>query len=301
MCGTNNIQHNSVEDIIDGIVEIALSLRPKYHPIAIFVCGLLPRDNNCSINRGYTNKINNYLCSKSKSNGGNFINHTDWTLQDGSLKSNLFYTDKLHLIEEGNVKLAASIYNSINHNTSINKIVSISSKMFACHTSFILKQEDFPMLSCNVSVRNSVCNLDKATVKCVRKSLFKSVSTSSVRRGKPISDSNVCSSKLVSASASFVRPNKPIHSSNVRLSKPITSSNTRPSKPISGSNVCSIKPVQFVRVNQLVLVMFVQVNPLVLLMFVQVNPYIVVMLVQESLLVLVMFAQVKLLALVMFL
>ena len=279
MCGTNNIQHNSVEDIIDGIVEIALSLRPKYHPIAIFVCGLLPRDNNCSINRGYTNKINNYLCSKSKSNGGNFINHTDWTLQDGSLKPNLFYTDKLHLIEEGNVKLAASIYNSINHNTSINKIVSISSKMFACHTSFILKQEDFPMLSCNVSVRNSVCNPDKATVKCVRKSLFKSVSTSSVRRGKPISDSNVCSSKLVSASASFVRPNKPIHSSNVRLSKPITSSNTRPSKPISGSNVCSIKPVQFVRVNQLVLVMFVQVNPLVL----------------------VMFAQVKLLALVMFL
>ena len=46
MCGTNNIQHNSVEDIMDGIVEIALSLRRKYHPIAIFVCGVLPRDNN---------------------------------------------------------------------------------------------------------------------------------------------------------------------------------------------------------------------------------------------------------------
>ena len=134
MCGTNNIQHNSVEDIVDGIVEISLSLRRKYHPIAIFVCGLLPRCHNWSINRANINEIKNYICYKSKSNGVNFINHTDWTLQDGSLKPNLFYTNKLHLMEEGNVKLAASIYSSINHNTSINKIVSISSKIFAFHT-----------------------------------------------------------------------------------------------------------------------------------------------------------------------
>ena len=44
MCGTNNIQHNSVEDIVDGIVEIALSLRCIYHPIAIFVCRLFNMD-----------------------------------------------------------------------------------------------------------------------------------------------------------------------------------------------------------------------------------------------------------------
>ena len=118
---------------------------------------------------------------------------------DGSLKPNLFYTDKLHLIEEANVKLAASIYNSINHNTSINKSVSVSSKMFACHTGFNLKQEDFPMLPCNVSVRHSVCNPGKPIVKYVRKSVFKSASTSSVHRGKPISDSNVrlCSSNKI--------------------------------------------------------------------------------------------------------
>ena len=53
MCGTNNIQHNSVKDTSDGIVEIALSLRYKYHSIAIFACILLPRDNNWSINRLY--------------------------------------------------------------------------------------------------------------------------------------------------------------------------------------------------------------------------------------------------------
>ena len=194
MCSTNNMQYNSVEDIV-GIVEIALSLRRKYQPVAIFVCGLLPRDNNWSINRVYIDEINNYLCCKSKLNGINFINHTDWTLQDGSLKPNLFSTEKLHLIEEGNAKLAASIYNSNNPNASkINEIVSISSKLFACDTGFNLKQEDFLMLPCHVTVRNFVCNPDKTTVKYIHKSIYKSVSTSSILPGKLIHDSNVRSS-----------------------------------------------------------------------------------------------------------
>ena len=90
MCGKNNIQHNSVEDIVDGIVENALSLGCKYYPIAIFVCGLLPRHNNWSINRVYINEINNCLCNKSNLNAINVINHTDWTLQqDRSHQTNL--------------------------------------------------------------------------------------------------------------------------------------------------------------------------------------------------------------------
>ena len=181
MCGTNNIQHNSVEDIVDGIVEIALSLRRIYHPIAISVCGSVPRYSNWSINKVYIDEINNYLCCKSKLNGINFITHTDWTFQDGSLKPNLFYADKLHLIKEGNAKLAASIFNSINPNASnINEIVSVSSKVFACDTGFNLKQEHFLMLPCNMFVRKTVCNPDEPTVKCVRKSIYKFVSTAVV-------------------------------------------------------------------------------------------------------------------------
>ena len=213
MCGTNSIQHNYIGDIKDGIVEIALSLKCIYHPIAIFVCGLIPGNNNWSINRVYTDEINNYLCYKSKLNGINFINHTDWTSQDGSLKPNGFYADKLHLIEEGHPKLAASIYNSISINASnINEIVSVSWKLFACDRGFNLKQEDFPMLPCNVSVGNSICNPDKPTVKYVRKS---------------ICDSNDRSSKLVNAS--YVCPSKLVHGSNACLNKPITSSIARPS------------------------------------------------------------------------
>ena len=47
------------------------------------------------------------------------------------------------------------------------------------------------MLPCNMSVRKTVCNLDKPTVKCVLKSIYNFVSTTSVLPGKPIRDSNV--------------------------------------------------------------------------------------------------------------
>ena len=147
----------------------------------------------------------------------------------------MFYADKLHLIEERNVKLAASIYSSINPNANnIDEIVSVSSKVFPCDTGFNLKQEDFPILPCFVSVRNSACNPDKPNVKCVCKSIYKFVSTNSVLSGKTIRDIDVCSSKLVNASC--VRSSKPIHDSIVLLSKPITSSIARSSNVVSGSN-----------------------------------------------------------------
>ena len=109
------------------------------------------------------------------------------------------------------------MYNSINPNASINKSVSISSKVFACDTGFNLKDEDFFMLPCNVSVHNSVCNSDKPIVKFFRRSFLKLkvVSASSVLPGKPINDNHVCCSKLVSASS--VRSSKPIRSSNIRV------------------------------------------------------------------------------------
>ena len=224
-------------------------------------------------------------------NGINFIAHTDWTFQDGSLKLNLFYANKLHLIKEGNAKLAASIFNSINPNISnINEIVSASSKVFACDTGFNLKLEDFPMLPCNMSVRKTVCSHDKPTVKCVRKSIYNFVRL-------------VLSFQVnVFAIVMFVQVNllilvpfvqvNPFMICIVCLSKPITSSIARPSKLFSGSNVRYIKPISVSSTcpsKQLVVVMFVQANPLVLLMFMQVNLHMVVMFVQKNLLVLVTF------------
>ena len=64
LCGTNNIQRDSSEDIVDGILEIALTLRRKYNHLHIVVCGLLPRDENWPVNQIYIREINDYLSYK---------------------------------------------------------------------------------------------------------------------------------------------------------------------------------------------------------------------------------------------
>ena len=207
-----------------------------------------------------------------------------------------------YIIEEGNTKLAASIFNSINPNASnINEIVSVSSKVFAYDTGFNLKQEDFSMLPCNMPVRKTVCNPDKPIVKCGGKSIYNFVSTNSVLPANPFVI--VMFVQVNWLNISSVRSSKPLHDSFVRLSKHITSSIVRPGKFVSGSNVRYIKPVSVSSICPTKQTcgsnVRPSINPLVLLMFMQVNLHMVVMFVQENLLVLVKFVQVKLLVLVM--
>ena len=60
LCGTNNLQHDSPEDIVDSIIEIGHCFRKRQHHINISICVLLLRDECTSINRVYvieTNKI----------------------------------------------------------------------------------------------------------------------------------------------------------------------------------------------------------------------------------------------------
>ena len=166
-------------------------------------------------------------------NGVNFIKQTDWTLLDGPLEPNLFYTNKLHLIEEGRAKLLETIHDSINNDFNFNKSHSISSKQFAYETYFSLRYHNFPALLCNVSVPNYLCNVDKTIVKFVIKSIIKLLVLVLFAQG------NVHTRETHSSSS--VHPCKPIRSNNIRSIKPVTSSNACLIKPISGGNISSSK------------------------------------------------------------
>ena len=127
LCGTNNTQQDSSEDIVDEILEIAPTLRRKYNHLNVVVCGLLPRDENWSVNRIYLKEINDYLSNECDLNGINFIKSNYWTLQNGSLKANLFYVHNLHLIQDGNIKLSESIVHVIKPNRKTTKSVLMTS------------------------------------------------------------------------------------------------------------------------------------------------------------------------------
>ena len=100
------------------------------------------------------NEILKYQCNI---NGFTFIfQDHGWTLASGSLDCSLFYKDLLHLIEQGNIKLAKSIsltitsrykdinLSSTNSNTSYS---DITRQEVQSTISFSLNEHDFPPLS----------------------------------------------------------------------------------------------------------------------------------------------------------
>ena len=201
------------------------------------------------INRIYINEINNDLLYKCKQNGFTFIDQKDWTLQDGSLKPNFFYVDKLHLVEDGNAKLAESIVNAINTNVNNYKHATTSSILLSNAKEFHFNQEDFPLLPFNLFARNAICNPVKPVVKWCSNTLdtSKSVNCHNVCLNKPVGSCNVCTIKPVCSRN--VRPSKPANTSNVNYSKPVCTSNVNHSKPVCTSFVNYSKPVCASNVN----------------------------------------------------
>ena len=99
LCGTNNLQQDSPEDIVDDIIEIG-----RHHHINIFISGLLPRDECTSINCVYVIETNKILKVKCSFNKFFFIDQdTYWTQTNGCLNSDMFYLDILQLVEKGNI------------------------------------------------------------------------------------------------------------------------------------------------------------------------------------------------------
>ena len=72
----------------------------------------MPRDNSWSVNWVSIKKVNQVLKLKCHESSYTFVScDSNWTLADGSLNADLYYWDRLHLVEKGNLKLAESIFN----------------------------------------------------------------------------------------------------------------------------------------------------------------------------------------------
>ena len=141
----------------------------------------------------------------------------------------------LHLIKNGNIKLAEEITDSINVNNSIPNSGLLILKCFSAAANFNFNPNDFPPLRSNRTVF-------KSTRSC------KPIITSNVCYSDPVSNVNKCYSKPVPSSN--VQRSKPVYSfSNVYHSKPVPSCNVHRSKPVSSCNVHRSKPVTSSNVN----------------------------------------------------
>ena len=60
LCGTNNLYHDSPEDVANGLIKIASCFKQGNNAI-VFICDILPRDGTSSINRQLIKETNNNL------------------------------------------------------------------------------------------------------------------------------------------------------------------------------------------------------------------------------------------------
>ena len=157
LCATNNIPIDTPRDIADCIISIGSIFQKKCSGIDVSVCGLISRDRSWSVSKGLINEVNEILKYQCNINGFTFIfQDHGWTFANGSLDCSLFYKDLLHLIEQGNIKLAKSItltitsrykdvnLSSTNNNTSYS---DITRQKVQSTVSFSLNEHGFPTLS----------------------------------------------------------------------------------------------------------------------------------------------------------
>ena len=149
VCGTNNLLLDSLKDIADGILEIARLFKANYSCVNVIICGILPRDDSWSVNRVSIKNIKQILKLNCYESSYTFVSYgSGWTLVNGPLNVDLYYSDRLHLVGKRNLKLAELTFNSIevsndficrNYNNQF-------SKSYKMAVSFKLNSTDFPPL-----------------------------------------------------------------------------------------------------------------------------------------------------------
>ena len=116
-CGTNNLDRDNPAEIRDGIASIVYTIQEKKPNANFIVSGLLPRDQETSSRRDKIKLVNQKLrewCRSGRVRNMYFLKpDKDWTEPDGRLVERYYFTDFLHLVEEGYDKFAKSIYGAI--------------------------------------------------------------------------------------------------------------------------------------------------------------------------------------------
>ena len=116
-CGTNNLDRDNPAEIRDGIASIVYTIQEKKPNANIIVSGLLPRDQEISSRRDKIKLVNQKLmkwCRSGKVRNVYYLKpDKDWTNPDGRLVERYYFSDFLHLVEEGYEKFAKSIHEAI--------------------------------------------------------------------------------------------------------------------------------------------------------------------------------------------
>ena len=160
MCSTNTLHLDALDDITDGIIEIGPTVKRLCSSDNVFICGVLPSDCYWSINRVYITDVNEFLELKCVWFSFSYIGqNNDWNLANGSLNPDLFYSDKVHLVEKRNSELSKSIHKSIEDFYDTGNVNRYQlTKSYKVAVSFVSTNTDFPPLPTVSKLHSTLTN-----------------------------------------------------------------------------------------------------------------------------------------------
>ena len=135
-CGTNNLDTYNPDKISDGLICIAPLFQKRLKHLQIVINGLIPRDTINTIRRQKLLEVNQLLQGKCTNYTSVYFlkPDADWTTRDGGLDKSFYHKDNIHLLENGNKKLALSIKTKLDkirincHEITIKKKSRINNK-----------------------------------------------------------------------------------------------------------------------------------------------------------------------------
>ena len=106
LCETNNIDANTPNDIANGLLCSALTIKKRNSVTNVYITGLLPRDFKETHMRNKIKEVNELIREKCLSISTPRINYieqdVDWIDEGNCLRTKYCYRDRLHLVELGN-------------------------------------------------------------------------------------------------------------------------------------------------------------------------------------------------------
>ena len=110
ICGTNNIDKDVLADIVKGVKYAIQLIKCRFYNWKVIVSEILPRDVSPGIRKNKLRLVNiqiKYAVGEMINNNFAYIDPEHiWITSGGTLNTNLYNKDDLHLIEKGNEKLA---------------------------------------------------------------------------------------------------------------------------------------------------------------------------------------------------
>ena len=228
LCGSNNLDTDTAEDIAQGIILCGVSAKRKIKDAIVTVLPLLPRDKFVTARRDKILLVNEILQKESPNNKLRCIpfSENDWLYDNRELNISLYHSDYLHLSKHGNRKLSSAIIKMYRDHTCKKEELCISKSEIQDSQLDVMEFPPLPVLEANINIQPP--NQKGTSYNRTMPKISGKIKTSSAFLSKCSDVSNVSYSRVCSQNIS-VRKSSVLPVSNVV-------------KYPNVSHVCSVKP-----------------------------------------------------------